>query len=179
MERGLTALFTALVLGCSGRDNVFDQKEILRRMEKAADWQLSHPFGVGDLEWHCAPFYMGLSDLSEISGNRKYLDAAKAIGAKNGWNLGERLRHADDHAVGQLYLKLYQLDKDPAMIAKLRERFDWILANPPNQEYLILRKYKTGELGMRYTDERWGWCDALYMAPPVWLGLWKVTGEEK
>jgi hypothetical protein len=26
---------------------------------------------------------------------------------------------------------------------------------------------------------RWGWCDALFMAPPVWARLAKITGEQK
>ena len=179
MKRILLTLVASFVLTFSARADVFDRNEILGRMKLAADWQLSHPFGFSDLDWHCGPFYMGLSDLSEVSGDRKYIDAARAIGAKNNWGFGERPPyHADDHAVAQIYLKLYQLDKDPAMIAKVRERLDWILANPPRQEYLMMWS-RRGDLRMWYTIERWGWCDALYMAPPVWTGLWKVTGEEK
>jgi unsaturated rhamnogalacturonyl hydrolase len=179
MKRILLTSLASFVLACAAQADVFDQNEILDRMKKAADWQLSHPFGFDDLKWHCAPFYMGLSDLSEISGDRKYIDAAKAMGTRNEWNLGERTYFGDDQAVGQVYLKLYQLDKDPAMIRKLRDQFDWILANPPKQEYLIMRTRNRRGAGMWYTIERWGWCDALYMAPPIWTGLWNLTGEEK
>ncbi len=27
--------------------------------------------------------------------------------------------------------------------------------------------------------DRWGWCDALFMAPPVWARLARITGEQK
>jgi rhamnogalacturonyl hydrolase YesR len=30
-----------------------------------------------------------------------------------------------------------------------------------------------------YHQDRWNWCDALFMSPPVWAKLYKVTGEEK
>jgi rhamnogalacturonyl hydrolase YesR len=43
----------------------------------------------------------------------------------------------------------------------------------------MMMRARREKFGLWYTIERWGWCDALYMAPPVWTGLWKVTGEEK
>ena len=169
-------LCAALCWSVAGsRADVFEQDEILRRMTNAAEWQLSNSFGFPAQQWHCAPFFMGLSDLSEISGNRKYIDAAKTIAQKNDWNLAKRPYHADDHAVGQVYLKLYQLDHDPAMIAKIQKRFNWILAHPPKQE----TKAKDGTVRKVYNQDRWSWCDALYMAPPVWAGLSTVTGDKK
>jgi len=157
----------------------FRQERILERMEAAAGWQLANPFGYGELQWHCAPFYMGLSDLSEVSGDRKYIDAAKAVGERHGWALGRRKYHADDHAVGQVYLKLHALDRDPAMVAALRERFDWILEHPPKPDYWIRKQRRDGKWIETYNGDRWTWCDALYMGTPVWVGLWRATGEGK
>ncbi len=57
------------------------------------------------------------------------------------------------------------------MIAPLQERFDEILASP-----------KIGSLEMKKGTDvnyRWGWCDALFMAPPVWARMAKVTGDKK
>lgn len=180
--RGLIVLGGLLWMSVSVGADVYAPKEILARMEKAATWQLANPFRYNRLEWCCAPFYMGLSDLSEVSGDRHYIDAAKDIGAKEDWSLWRLPYHADDHAVGQVYLKLYQRDRDPAMIAKVQERFDWVLANPAVPRYWAEhtpeRRKKWPEWRL-LNQERWSWCDALYMAPPVWAGLWQVTGEEK
>jgi rhamnogalacturonyl hydrolase YesR len=30
-----------------------------------------------------------------------------------------------------------------------------------------------------YHQDRWNWCDALFMSPPVWAKLYHITGEEK
>jgi rhamnogalacturonyl hydrolase YesR len=111
-----------------------------------------------------------------VSGDPSATAWLRSIGERNGWRLHTRPYHADDHTVGQFYLSLYRDFKEPAMLAPTRERFDWILAHP-----------KTGSLewcGYRRpfaTDchDRWGWCDALFMAPPAWARLASVTGERK
>ena len=155
--------------------DVFSPVEIVSRIVKAADWQIENPSPFGELEWHCAPFYAGLTDLSEITGDSKYYDYVKSIGSRNEWKIRDRRYHADDHAVGFSYLKLYERSKDPEMISAVRSEFDWILANPPKQTIVG----EDGKIRETYNRERWNWSDALYMAPPVWAGMSAVTGEKK
>jgi rhamnogalacturonyl hydrolase YesR len=124
-----------------------------------------------DLVWHMAALYVGMDQWRVTSGDPRYTEFLKMIGQRNGWKLHTRPYHADDHAVGQFYLNLYQQFEDPAMIEPTQKHFDWILANP-----------KTGSLVWKKgTDrhDRWGWCDALFMAPPVWARLAKITGDKK
>ncbi|MDF7825935.1 glycoside hydrolase family 88 protein [Pontiellaceae bacterium B12227] len=125
-----------------------------------------------DLEWHNAALYAGMNEWRKVADNSEpYTQWLYFIGERNGWKPHRRKYHADDHAVGHFYLALYEESKDPKLIAKLRERFDWIIENP-----------KTGSLEMKKgtdADDRWGWCDALFMAPPVWARMAKVTGEQK
>lgn len=125
-----------------------------------------------DLTWHMGALYAGMDKWRTVADDPKpYTDFLKMIGERNGWTLHKRPYHADDHTVGQFYLSLYEEFHDPAMLKPTQDHFDWILAHP-----------KTGSLkwGKR-TDchDRWGWCDALFMAPPVWARLAKVTGEQK
>jgi len=48
-------------------------------------------------------------------------------------------------------------------------RLDWIIANPP-----------TGDIDIaKGRTERWWWCDALYMAPPIFARLEALTGDKK
>lgn len=132
-----------------------------------------------DLEWHNGALYAGMNQWRKISGDPEAEAFLMKIGTRNEWNLYTRPYHADDHTVGQFYLSLYEDKKDPAMIKPTRERFDWILANRKtgSLEWLTRKMRDAGE----HTDshERWGWCDALFMAPPVWARLAKVTGEQK
>ncbi len=160
--------------------------------QKVADWQIETFEQMGeyralpairkkwqnkkkyhDLTWHNGALYAGMNEWCGIADDpSKYTDWLKMIGTRNGWNLHSRPYHADDHAVGQFYLSLYEQYKNIKMIAPTRTRFDWILANP-----------KTGTLDWEAEPsdchDRWGWCDALFMAPPVWARLAKITGDQK
>lgn len=166
-------------------------EEVKSIATKVADWQIAtfdqhidyralptnpkvfrEKLPYDDLTWHMGALYAGMNEFRGIAENpAKYTGWLTMIGERNGWKPYKRPYHADDHAVGQFYLSLYEQTKDPKMIAPIQEQFDWILENP-----------KTGSLEWgRETDahNRWGWCDALFMAPPVWARLAKVTGERK
>ena len=56
------------------------------------------------------------------------------------------------------------------MSARTRERFDFILANP-----------RTNDLNFRVkgSQERWSWCDALFMGPPALAAVTVAIGDRK
>ena len=58
----------------------------------------------------------------------------------------------------------------PRCSGPLKERFDFILATE-----------RTNDLGFRTkgSQERWSWCDALFMAPPAWLRMYLATGDKR
>ncbi|VGO19183.1 glycoside hydrolase family 88 protein [Pontiella sulfatireligans] len=125
-----------------------------------------------DRQWHNAALYAGMNEWRQVADDGGiYTQWLHSIAERNDWKLHWSKYHADDHAVGHYYLALYEESRDPRMIADTVKRFDWIMANP-----------KTGSLEWKEGGDchkRWGWCDALFMAPPVWARLAKVTGERK
>lgn len=148
--------------------------EIIDNMKRAAQWQMDHPSPYADLEWHVAPFYTSLTDLFEVTGDSAYLMYLRGIAERNDWRIRTRPYHADDHAVGLAYIKLAEFYKDTSMYSAVKKEFNWILTHLPE-------KYILGDSGVvrkRYNRQRWNWCDALYMAPPVWAALGAVTGNE-
>ncbi len=74
---------------------------------------------------------------------------------------GGEARFADNEACIQVYAELYEMDKDPARIAPSRAIMDAQIATP-----------KPGRL-------EWWWCDALFMAPPGFARMARVTGDSK
>ncbi len=146
-------------------------KAVLNVMERVADWQLANPSKHKPTDWTQGAGYAGFMALAGISKDPKYRDAMLAMGQKNQWKAGPLKYHADDHCVGQAYVELYQIKKDPSLIAPLRERFDFILANPPASTNLEFRS--------KDSQQRWSWADALFMAPPAWVQLSAATGEKK
>ena len=142
-----------------------DSAEIHRLMKQVADWQLSHPEGEpGD--WANAVFYTGLMAAYRTTGTARYLDELGKVGARLAWQPGSRYRHADDHAIAQTYLALYELRKEPEMMIPFRETVNRMMALPPDWEEI------------HQPIDYW-WSDSLFMSPPALVGLAKATGETK
>ena len=143
---------------------------VLRILKRVADWQLAQPPKHATDDWTYGALYAGMMALGQVADDPKYDGAMVAMGRDHGWKPAKRIYHADDHCVGQTYLELYLEHRDPAMLGPIRERFDFILGNP-----------KTGELKFRTpgAQDRWAWCDALFMGPPAWVRLYDATGEKK
>ncbi len=146
------------------------QAAVMAAMERVADWQLAHPSAHRPDEWTQGVGHAGFMALSNLSTTRKYRDAMVAMGEQNGWKPGPRAYHADDHVVGQTYLELYLQLREPAMLAGLRERFDDILAHP---------REGTLEFTVPGNQDRWSWCDALFMGPPAWMRMYAATGDTR
>ncbi|HSY74120.1 MAG TPA: glycoside hydrolase family 88 protein, partial [Dongiaceae bacterium] len=145
---------------------------VLNIMQRVADWQIANPSAHKPTDWTVGAGDAGLMALVGISGDAKYRAAALAIAETNQWQLGARKFMADDYCVGQMYAEIYLLYRDPKMIAPLRERFDMILANPPNLASLDFTQPGRGQ-------ELWSWCDALFMGPPTWLRLYAATDDKR
>ncbi|MEI6751978.1 MAG: glycoside hydrolase family 88 protein [Paludibacter sp.] len=155
--------------------------------EKVADWQLANPSQLkehGSTEWTQGALYTGIMSLYKTSENKKYLNAMLEMGQKNNWKPGPRSYFADDHTVCQTYIELYQITKNNDIINPTKKQFDSILTHPKtrNLEWPSI-KSSTSEFEKSSEFEnwssRWAWCDALFMAPPVWAGLYAVTKDKR
>ncbi len=174
---GVVLLVTALALRAQSvaapLSSEIKPLPVLTAMQRVADWQLANPSQHKTTDWTQGAGAAGFMALAGISGEAKYRDAMRALGETNQWQPGPKPYHADDHCIGQTYAELYLLFREPKLIAPLRERFDAILANASTAPSLDFR------LPQAKSQERWSWCDALFMAPPAWVRLYAATGDEK
>jgi rhamnogalacturonyl hydrolase YesR len=145
---------------------------ILANMERVADWQLAHPSPHPPTDWTHGAFYAGVMALAGVSESPRFLDAMVKIGEGNEWKLGPRPYDADDHCVGQAYAEIYLNRHEPRMIGPLRERFDWVLAHPKDDNLDFDPKRNPD------ARDRWSWCDSLFMGPPAWVRLYAATGNK-
>ena len=135
-------------------------RHVAKAMRKVGDWELERTRGHFDQDWTFATLYAGFMAASEAMPDSRYEEAMLGVGNKFGWKLGPRLFHADDQAIGQTYVALYRRHHDAKMIAPLRKQFDGLMKIPDDPNKPV-----------------WWWCDALFMAPRVWAGLARETGE--
>lgn len=138
----------------------FKLKDIKAAVRKVGDWEMTKSRSNFNQQWTFAALYAGYMAAAKTLPDPSYEKAMLAMGNKFEWKLGPRLAMADDQAVGQTYLELFEDYHEPRMIAPTREQFDALMKMPDNPKKLV-----------------WWWCDALFMAPPVWARLYKATGD--
>ena len=139
---------------------------------KVADWQLERAQPYFAQIWTWSVLYSGFMAASDSTGDSKYRDAMAAMakgfhyGIRN-FEPGSKLPNADDQSIGQTYLELYLLDgkKDPAMIQPTEAALESVIG---------LKTLRPGD-----SKIPWWWCDALFMAPPVWARMYEATGDRK
>ncbi|MDR2982152.1 MAG: glycoside hydrolase family 88 protein [Puniceicoccales bacterium] len=154
-----------------------DIAKIVTDMQRVADWQLANmPAKRQQIDWTFAAYYTGHMALADISpDSQKYLDKVVEAGKKYKWGMsprGSTKYHADDHAIGQVYIELAQRLHNPKYIEGTQKFFDFLLENPPkNPDDLDFSK--------KGNIEKWSWCDALFMAPPTMARLSVVTGDQR
>lgn len=152
--------------------------EIKMLMKRVADWQIEHfdecysgrKSPHHELFWANGALYIGMLEWAAISNDENYYEWLKQIGDNNDWKLHERKYHADDHTVGQMYVELYRRYGDEKMIEPTKEQFEFILYHPS----ISILNWRTP-----FHQDRWNWCDALFMSPPVWAQLYHETDDER
>ncbi len=146
--------------------------DILAFMSRVADWQLQQmPNKFHDLDWTNATFYIGLSRFAEIAKDEKYYLWLKDLGNKYKWQPFYGMYIADDIAVSQMYLDIYRKEGKPEILNPTLARTEWVL-NHPSRANL-----KWGQGPNSY--DRWSWCDALFMAPPVYAKMYSITRDTR
>lgn len=165
----------------------FRRGEVIALAEKVANYELAmlaggelppstNPDTADPRGWIQGTFFVGLTALADRSSNPIYRQAILARGRSNQWQLGKRIYHADDHVIGATYVWASEHGAGPEALAPSRTQFDKILRYPP-QVNLEHREYDDPRgVGC---DQRWCWSDALFMAPPVWFELARVTGDAR
>ena len=161
-----------LVKGATFNGDI-NKKDVFTVCDAVTKWQLSYP-RLGShhaLDWTRGALYRGIIEWWKVSKNEAAMDYLTMIGYTHRWQLLEGTPyHADDICVGQTFIELYRIFGKDEMLRPTMERAFWI-ANHPSDAPMR----KDDPVG---TKERWSWCDALFMAPPVYAALYAITGEK-
>ena len=180
-------LLILLFGGCIENGALYPDKNSVKEiMQKVTDWQIEnftysetgnpgylHDHGID--AWTNAVLYLGISEWAKIADNSKdYYDWLYDIGTKTEWTLPDNflnhpnygLYHADEFCMGQFFLKMSEVFKDEKMMTPTMNRLDMIISNPPDPEVTKGKMW-------------WSWCDALFMAPPVYTRMSLITGDDK
>lgn len=156
---------------------------------RVAAWQLAHMDNFDYVpvtsfrkdteaprDWVQAAFYIGLYTFADATQDPYLTQAVLAHGQAEQWSFDHRPRHADADATGAVWIWASNRTKDPSKLGPTRSRFDAVLANPSTVSLDFEPKPAKGD---PYCQARWCWSDAIFMAPPAWTALSKVTGDAR
>lgn len=151
----------------SDLSTAMDARAVRAAMRKVADWQLARSQPYFDRIWTWSVLYSGFMAASSALHDARYSDAMAAMSEKFQWQLRSEHPNADDQSVGQTYLELYLQKPETGKKAGTQSALDGLLAGaaapvPKNQAQIP-----------------WWWCDALFMAPPVWSRMYAATHDTK
>ncbi len=156
----------------AGFDPACKKEAILKVGTKVANWQLNNfetnRHAQASKGWIAGTFYLGLNDWAELTGEKQYDLWLNKKFDRQYWQVGDRMYHADDICVGQVYLDIYKRRKEDKMITPVLARADWVIEHASS---IPLKE--------DYGKTRWNWCDALFMAPAVYTRLYALTGDKK
>ena len=155
--------------------------DVMALAEKAGDYQLAHIADVPATQWGSesvkpqsweqGALFTGLTALADHSQNPEFASAVLKRGSDMQWQPGARPYHADDYVIASSYLWDSRHGAGDAALAPTRARLDAILAAKPTNDLNFDTKPDC--------QARWCWADALFMAPPVWFEMSRLTGDAK
>ncbi|HEX4004551.1 MAG TPA: glycoside hydrolase family 88 protein [Acidobacteriaceae bacterium] len=136
-------------------------------MRKVADWELAQSQPYFDRTWTWSVLYTGFMAASQTLRDPRYEEAMAGMAEKFAFQLRSEHPNADDQSVAQTYLELDLMKPAAMKVDPTRTALDGLLAGgaaaiPKNQAQIP-----------------WWWCDALFMAPPVWTRMYAITHEQK
>jgi rhamnogalacturonyl hydrolase YesR len=110
------------------------KKAIDRALRKVGDWELRRSQKHFRQDWTDAVLYAGFMAAANALPDRKYQTAMLHVGNRFDWQLNPvapgRKDLADNHAIGQTYLALYRIYRQPKMIAPTEGKFDALMRTP-------------------------------------------------
>ncbi|MGR5126385.1 glycoside hydrolase family 88/105 protein [Photobacterium swingsii] len=116
---------------------------------------------IKDTDWERGVFWSCTSAAWLATDDSEYLDGVMNYALHTGFRAGPNARFADDHICCQAYLDVYPVVNQVEALEPTIKALDLMVENP--------------ELGRK----DWWWCDALFMAPPVFAALSQQTGDSK
>ena len=157
----------------SAQENIYSKAFIKTIIERVNNYQFSHPWTENDDNWIRGTYYTGVMAAYQATGDQKYLHQCNDWGEKLQWKIPALKKTsggsgANVMTCSQTWLESYLAQKKKYKIQPTIDHLeDPELKNPVNSP---LTYYYEG--GRRYVD-------ALYVCPPAFAMLSKITKNQK
>ncbi|MCR5680788.1 MAG: glycoside hydrolase family 88 protein [Prevotella sp.] len=185
MKRRLTLLFLIGVLGltamaqesssCKKNQKADEVLSVVRRANDyfmatyedptvPTNWKKVRPSSL----WTRAVYYEGLMALYDVDPQQRYLDYTDRWASFHKWTPrnGIQTTDADDQCCEQVYLVRYEQTGNDSLMVRTKENLD-------------LQMTKTNPKGNNSLYGWWTWIDAIQMAMPIYMQMYRLTGDKR
>lgn len=150
----------------------FTKESVAQAMRAVYDWQAANQTRsvqrrsgkirfIKDTDWERGVFWSCVANAWTLTKDPEYLKGLTNYTLHTGFRPGPLPRFADDHVCIQAYMDVYPEFAVGDILDYSRKALDLMVENP-----------QPGQVD-------WYWCDSLFMAPPSFHALSKVTGDDK
>lgn len=146
---------------------MFQREAVLKLINRVNDWQVANPWARPgwDRNWERATWYTGVMAAYKATGEERLLKQAMAWGKHHKWQLSEDPHGGNMLFGAQIWLDLYFVAKNKAMI---QPTIAWCASEASNSPGGKVKRW-------------YGWepyVDSLYSSPTL-VKLYKATGDPK
>lgn len=159
-------------------DKIFDREQILETIKQVTAFQKQFTNDINGTEWKAGTYYTGVMAAYEATGDKEFYNVIRDWGQKAGWKLRANPYLADDLCAAQSFLDMYLIDNDAQIMADVETKLALYFGKKTiTYDELV---HITNKNDMRTFTGRnvWWWCDSLFMAPPVFTKMHKITKEK-
>lgn len=161
-----------------------DKVDVMKISDRVIDWQLKNAqhndwwnknasnYGYYHIDWEYATFYIGLMEWYKVNNQESYFKAMYKMGNEHKWTIRPRLWDANVLCIGQVYVDMYNIVKEPKVIESIGFCLDAYFDRDPEKPDLRFE-------GNDYWWSWWSWCDALFMAPSTFVKYSNATQKPK
>lgn len=162
--------------------SVLKSDSVRKVVNSVAQWQMDsfHKMNEmrvykesSDMSWANGVFLSDLASWAESEHNEKQIEWYESIGRKNNYTLNDvnhRIYHADDFAVCMMYIRLYERTGLEKVLEYTRARMDYVMHYPSKSSL---------EMKTENCFDRWSWADALYMVPPTFTAMYRLSVKKE
>jgi rhamnogalacturonyl hydrolase YesR len=136
-------------------------------MHKVADWEIRQAQPYWGRNWTWGVLYAGYMAAADSLQDMHYRAAMEKMGSQFHWKLRSAVPSADDQSIAQTYLELYLNDHEPQQIAATQQALQRLMHG------------QKAPIPAHQAKIPWWWCDALFMAPPVWSRMYVATHQQQ
>ena len=175
--------------------------QVKQVVNDAAQWQIENmPKAVRNIEynpqftgWADGVFMSALADWAAYDNSRHFREWYEDIAYNLQWEVGHRsLNPANDIAVSLMYAGIWERTRSPRYLISKIEKWDantvkllaggWksLIPTIERLDYQMKTYPETNNINFEIAvnQERWCWCDALYMAAPTYACFANITGND-